>query len=100
MAVRMVVHQPAAEPEHAIDAEVRAQLRLDVAAREVRVAVRIEQALLGGDGEAGAVDVDRAALQDPVGAADVQARALAEPAPDRVVAGQVIFAAPAVEARS
>ena len=80
--------------------EVRPQPRLDLAAREERVAVGVEQALLGGDGKAGAVDVDRAAFQDPVGAADVQPGALAEPAADRVVAGQIVFAAPAVEAEA
>ena len=100
MAVGMVVEQPFAEPEQPLDAEVLAQPGLDLLAAHARIAVRVEQALLGGDGEAGAVDVDRAALQDPVAADRLDAGAFGQAQPDRVVALQLIFAAPAVEAEA
>jgi hypothetical protein len=97
MAVGMVVEQPFAEPEQPLDAEVPAQPLLDLLAGQARVAVGIEQALLGADGEAGAVDVDRAALEDPVEAQRIEIGRLRQPKADRVVALELIFAAPAVE---
>ncbi len=52
-------------PSHRIsrDAERVAQQRLDVGARQRRVAVRVQQALLGRQQRAFAVDLDRAALE-------------------------------------
>ena len=38
----------------------------DILARQRRIAVHVEQALFGGDAEAGAVDVDAAAFEHPV----------------------------------
>jgi hypothetical protein len=98
MAVGMVVEQAAAEPQQPIDAEMVGEPRLNVGAREIGVAIGIEQALLGGDGKPGAVDIDRAAFEDPVGMADGEARGLRQADGEIVVARQVIFAAPAVEA--
>ena len=67
MAVGVVVlDQAQPEPDDALDAELRAQLRLDLLAPELRVAVLVEQALLGRDQRALAVDGDRAALEDQV----------------------------------
>ena len=60
--------------------------RLDRLARHARIAVRVEQALLGGDGQAGAVDVDRAAFQDPVVPLGVQVEALGQARAERIVA--------------
>ena len=51
MAVGMVVQQPLAEPHHPLEAEIVAQPLLDLLARQ-RVAVGVEQALLGGDDRA------------------------------------------------
>ena len=70
MAIGMVMREAVAQPQHAPDAEIAGEPRLDVGAGEVRIAVGIEQALLGGDGEAGAVDIERAALEDPVAGGD------------------------------
>ncbi len=97
----MVVHQAARRARAARSMPRSARSRASTSSRdEEGIAVRVQQALLGGDGKAGAVDVDRAALQDPVGAARRARRCLGEPAADRVVAGQLIFAAPAVEAEA
>ena len=97
MPVGMVVHQAAAQPEHAVEPEVGRELRLDLAAREEGVAVGVHQTLLGGDDEAGAVDVDRPAFEDPLGAADVEADSLGQPPADQIVTRKVVFPAPAVE---
>ena len=60
--------RPAApEPDDALDAEVVAQPRLDLVARQRRVAVLVEQALLRGDQRPLAVHGDRAALEHEVG---------------------------------
>jgi hypothetical protein len=54
----MVVEQAFAQPEQPVDARVIAQPPFDLFAVHPGIAVRVEQALLGGDGKAGAVDVD------------------------------------------
>ena len=53
--------------------------------------------MLGGDAEAGAVDVDRATLEDPGALANLEAGAPGKAAAYALVAGQFIFAAPPVE---
>ena len=67
VAVGVVVEQALAEPDHALEAEVV----LRAAARSLHgsrgVAVRVQQALLGGQDGAGTVSVDRAALEHPIG---------------------------------
>ena len=49
---------------------------------------------------AGAVDIDRAAFEHPVGAGRRQAGGLREPLADVLVAVEVVFVAPAVEAEA
>src|SRR3546814_7189613 len=66
MAVGVVVQEAVAEPEDAVEAEIARQPRLDLVPTHAFVAVRVQEALLGGDGEAGTVDIDRAAFQDPI----------------------------------
>ena len=97
MAVGMVVEQPVAEPDDALEAEVALQPLLDLRRVEAGVAVGVEQALLGGEDGARSVAVDRAAFEDPVGRGRAGRPRRSEALADRVVAGQVIFAAPAVE---
>ncbi len=63
VAVGLVFVDAAAEPDHLLGAEVLVQRRLDLLARELGVAVAVEQALLGDQHRALAVDVDRAALE-------------------------------------
>jgi [glutamine synthetase] adenylyltransferase / [glutamine synthetase]-adenylyl-L-tyrosine phosphorylase len=100
MAVGVVVEQPVAEPQHAGEPEIARQPRLDLRARQLGIAVGVEQALLGRRHEAGAVAVDRAALEDPVGLGQRQARVARQFGPDRRVALHQVFSAPAVEART
>ncbi|MNO64267.1 hypothetical protein D3C76_549930 [compost metagenome] len=63
MAVGFVVVQAVRQPDHGVDRQVLAQHRLDLFAAQVRVAVAVEQAFLGGDHGAFAVHVDRATFQ-------------------------------------
>ena len=78
----------------------RCEPLLDLLPVEARVAVGVEQALFGGQERARSVAVDRAAFENPVGLRVGQGRQRREPLADAVVAGQVIFAAPAVEAEA
>ena len=56
-------YTPAPEPNHGAHAEIAAQHLLDVGARQVGIAIRIEQALLGGQAGSLTVDVNGAALE-------------------------------------
>ena len=47
VAVRLVVVDAVAEPDHALDAEIVPQVLLDLSSRELGVAVVVEQALFG-----------------------------------------------------
>jgi len=58
-----ILDQAMREPHHAPDAKPGAQRLLDLATREQGVAVRVEQALLGGEQRARAVDRDGTSLQ-------------------------------------
>ena len=49
VAVGLVVVHAAAEPDHPLDAEVVAQAALDLVAAQLRIAVGVEQALLGDE---------------------------------------------------
>ena len=51
------------QPHHVLDAQVVAQALLDLLARQLRVAVGVQQALLGGQQRALAVDGHRASLE-------------------------------------
>ena len=62
-----------AQPDHPGDAEIAAQLLLDVRARELGVAVRIEQAFFGGQAGALAVHMNGAALEHEGGPVSVRA---------------------------
>ena len=98
MAARLVVHDSVAEPDHAVDPEMVTQPALDLGSRQRRVAVRVQQALLGGEHRAFAVDVDRSTFEHerrPV--ADV-AVVIEHPRGDRVVlVPRVVEPAPRVE---
>ena len=77
MAVGMVVEQAARRARAGGRCRDPSRSRASTSAlRQAGIAVRVEQALLGGDGEAGAVDVDRAALQHPVVRGGRRGRAL------------------------
>ena len=78
----------------------RAAAAASISSRVKRVAVGVEQALLGGDDRARAVAVDRAAFEDPVGLGEGQAGARGQPLADVLVAVEIVFAAPAVEAEA
>src|SRR5687767_7833048 len=100
MAIGMIRGQPVAEPEQVLDAEIGGEPRLDLLASHARIAVRVEQTLLRGHGEAGSVDVDRAAFEDPVVPRGIEAEALRQPRTERVVSFEPKFSAPAVEAEA
>ena len=74
MAVGMIVHQPGAEPDHALEAEVLEKALLDLITGQ-GIAVRVEQALLGRQHGARSVAVDGAAFEHPIGLGEVEAGA-------------------------
>src|SRR3546814_8136111 len=80
-----------------LDPERLVQPHRNILAGQRRVAVLVEQAFLGGDAQAGAVDVDRAAFEHPILFVD------REPAPRRqcradfLIARHDEFFAPPVE---
>jgi hypothetical protein len=71
--------------------------RSAIAAAQLGIAIGVEQALARGDDQPGAVAIDRAAFQHPVARRRRDTAILGQPRADRIVAGQVVFAAPAVE---
>ena len=73
MPVGLVVVDAPAEPDHLLGAEVVEQRLLDLLARELGVAVGIEQALFGRHHGPLAVHVDRAALEHDRGAVAIGA---------------------------
>ena len=94
-----VLGEALAQPHHALDAQVVAQPLLDLLARQRRVAVGVQQALLGGQQRPLAVDGDRAALEHEGRFVAAVAEAVDEqPADRRVgVVGRELLA-PRVEA--
>src|SRR5437868_940354 len=64
------------------------------------VAVGVQKALLGGQDRSRTVPVDRAAFEHPIGLLKRQARLLREALADVLIALEIIFPAPAVEAES
>ena len=78
MAVGMVVHQAAAEPQDAVDAQILPQPRLDVLAREEGVPVGVQQALAGGQERPLPIVVQRSAFQNDVMAVQSDARGLSD----------------------
>src|SRR3546814_6714211 len=75
----------------------RSKPGLDLPFRHAGIAIGVEQALFGRDRQAGAVDVDRPALENPVGRPERRMGQPCDGGGDGVVIGQVIFTAPAVE---
>jgi hypothetical protein len=67
MPVGVVVREPAIQPDDLAHAQILPKQVLDLLAPEARIAVRVEQAALGGQQRAFAIDVDRAAFQDQRG---------------------------------
>ncbi len=98
MAIGVVVEQPVAEPDHLRKAEVFLQPMDDIVAGQPRIAVVVEQALLGGDDQPRPIAVDCAAFENPVARLGLDPARFRQPLADRVIAGQIIFAAPAIEA--
>ena len=94
----MVVQQSIAQPEHVGEAEAPRQQRFDLAPVEVRVAIGMEQTLFGGHEQAGAIGIDRPALEHPLLRRCRQAGGRRQPCADIFVARHLIFTAPAVEA--
>ena len=100
MTVGVIVAQALIEPDHVIDPERPAQPRGDRLGIEVRVAATAEQTLLGGQQRAGAVDLDRAALEHEIERGAVRARPLHHALGDLAIAGHHVLATPAVEAKA
>src|SRR3546814_9562838 len=98
MAVGMVAEPPVAEPQQPLVAERLVQPHGDSLAGQRRVSVRVEQALLCGDSESGAVDIDAAALEHPILLVDRQAARRAERRADFQIARHDELFAPPVEA--
>jgi len=86
------------QPDDHVHAERAAQLRLDLLAAHPRVAVRVQQALLGRDQRALAVDQERAALKDERGGERAHPEVRGDPVGQvGVVVVRVPAAAPGVE---
>ena len=83
--VRLVVDDAFAQPDDAGDAQVFVQQDLHLTRVELRIAVRVQQALLGGEQRALAVDVNRTAFQHERRAIAVAAFDLQHLARDQVV---------------
>ena len=68
MPVRVVARDPVAQPEHAVDPQILAQLRFELLARQTGIARlnRAEQTFLGRQQHARAIDIDAAALEHAV----------------------------------
>ena len=62
-----ILHQATAEPDDLGRSQVALEGPLDVLPRQLRVAVGVEQALLGGDQPPSTIHADRAALEDERG---------------------------------
>src|SRR3546814_18780373 len=71
MAVGMVVEQSVTQPQQPFDAQIVGKPGLDLPFRHARIAIGVEQALFGRDRQAGAVDVDRPALENPAGRPEI-----------------------------
>ena len=93
----MVTDQPFAQPQDAINAEVFGQPCLDIGLGQLWIAVGIEQTLLGRDAQAGAIDVDRAALQHPMAFSHRQPGVSGQLRPNFAITGHNEFPAPPVE---
>ena len=65
VAIGVIVDESAVEPHHLARTERKAQARVEVGLRSAGVARPTEQALLGGEQCAGAVDFDRASFEMP-----------------------------------
>src|SRR4029077_406562 len=70
--VGLIVEYTLAEPDEVAHAQVVAQLPLDVAALEVRIAIGVQQAFLGDQRRALTVDVDGAAFVHQRGAVAIE----------------------------
>src|SRR4051812_7518481 len=64
MAVRIVADDPLAHPQYFVHAEVILQVLFDLRLGQVRVAIRIQEALLAGEQKSLAVHIDRAAFEN------------------------------------
>jgi hypothetical protein len=95
--VGVIVGEPAIEPDHALDAERRAQELVHCVLVEIRVAVAAEQALARRQHRAFAVDLDRAALEDEALRPCRHTGRARHPRRDVRVAGHDVLPAPAVE---
>jgi hypothetical protein len=86
------------QPHDHLDAQIVAQALLDLLARERRVAVGVQQALLGGDEGPLAVDEERATLQHERGLVATHAEVPGDQARDlRVAVVWEVLLAPRVE---
>ena len=65
MAVGVVVQETIAQPDHFVDTQRRADAGLDLVRRQVRIAVRVKQALARGQQPALAVGIDSPAARCP-----------------------------------
>ena len=98
MAVGLVIRESVAQPDHLADAGIERERFLDLLLREIGIAVRVQQSLLGGEQGALAVHMDRAAFAHQRRAIDLQALTLQHAAGEfRVVREGKIFVAPGVE---
>ena len=101
MTVGVIVQQARRPARSLARSRGRAAASLPTCVAGQRVAVGVEQALLGGDDRARSVAVDRAAFQHPVRLGEWAVPAApGEPFADVLVAIKIVFAAPAIEAEA
>ena len=74
MAVGVVAHDSIAQPYHILHAVILAQILLNLALVQLRIAVRVEETRSGGKQVANPVDVDAATLHDDIGIEKLQLR--------------------------
>ncbi len=98
MAVRVIGLDAFLQPYRLLDAEEFLEIHFDLAAREVLVAVGIEQTLFGRQKSAGAVHVDGAAFENNTRIETAVVLQSFQFIDDAVVAREIrIFASPGVE---
>ena len=98
MAIGVIVDQPLAQPQHPVKAEIARQPHFEIGARQMRIAIGIEQALFGRRDQPGAIAIERPAFEHPVGARRRQTDTRGKIGADCLIPRHQVFPAPAVEA--
>ena len=99
MTIRVIMAQTLVEPDHGFDAKRVFEMLLRDSLRPARVAIGIEQALPRRQHAPGAVEINRAPLQDKIMRAPFDPLSAGNTARRHRIARHHIFPAPAIEAK-